>query len=137
MKIAGIKISRWVKETAMFELIHKHYPDAIYQYRTKWLRQQSLDVYVPSLKTAFEYQGIQHFSPVDYFGGEQKFKEGDILKTIQIGDGEVVTIDRRFIVPEYLLNVRMGDTVKVVVERGGVATELVFEFNDLKYFNVL
>ena len=75
MKAAGIKISKWVSETAMFELIHKHYPDAIYQYRTKWLGQQSLDVYIPSLKIAFEYQGIQHFSPVDYFGGEQKFKE--------------------------------------------------------------
>ena len=75
MKMAGVKISKWVNETAMFELIHKHYPDAIYQYRTKWLGQQSLDVYVPSLKTAFEYQGAQHFNPVDYFGGEQKFKE--------------------------------------------------------------
>lgn len=75
MKIAGIKISRWVKETAMFELIHKHYPDAIYQYRAKWLGQQSLDVYVPSLKTAFEYQGIQHFKPIEYFGGEKSFIE--------------------------------------------------------------
>ena len=75
MEAAGIKISKWVNETAMFELIHKHYPDTIYQYRTKWLGQQSLDVYIPSLKIAFEYQGIQHFSPVDYFGGEQKFKE--------------------------------------------------------------
>lgn len=75
MKTAGVKISKWVNETAMFELIHKHYPDAIYQYRTKWLGQQSLDVYIPSLNIAFEYQGIQHFKPIDYFGGEQKFKE--------------------------------------------------------------
>ncbi len=75
MKLAGVKISKWANETAMFELIHKHYPDAIYQYRTKWLGQQSLDVYIPSLKIAFEYQGIQHFGPVDYFGGEEKFKE--------------------------------------------------------------
>ena len=75
MKTAGIKISKWVNETAMFELIHKHYPDAIYQYRTQWLGQQSLDVYIPSLKIAFEYQGIQHFKPIHYFGGEQKFKE--------------------------------------------------------------
>ena len=75
MKLSGVKISKWVNETAMFELIHKHYPDAIYQYRTKWLGQQSLDVYIPSLKIAFEYQGIQHFNPVNYFGGEQKFKE--------------------------------------------------------------
>lgn len=66
-----------------------------------------------------------------------KFQEGDVLKTIQIGDGEIVNIDRLFTVSDYLLNVRLGDTVKVVVMRGGVATELVFEFDDLKYFNVL
>ena len=66
-----------------------------------------------------------------------KFKEGDILKTIQIGDGEVVTIDRRFIVPEYLLNVRMGDTVKVVVERGGRLQTLVLKFDNANYFTEL
>ncbi|MBR2341250.1 MAG: serine protease [Clostridia bacterium] len=66
-----------------------------------------------------------------------KFKEGDILKTIQIGDGEIVKIDRRFTVPEYILNVRLGDVVKVVVERGGKQETLVFEFDDLKYFSTL
>lgn len=66
-----------------------------------------------------------------------KFKEGDILKTIQIGDGEIVEVTRRFTVQDYLLNVRLGDTVKVVVERAGGNVELVFEFNDLKYFTVI
>ena len=75
MENNGVKISRWVNETAMFALIHKHYADAIYQYRTQWLGKQSLDVYVPSLKVAFEYQGLQHFKPIDHFGGEAKFKE--------------------------------------------------------------
>ena len=63
-----------------------------------------------------------------------KFQVGDILKTIQIGDGEIVTIDRRFIVQEYLLNVRLGDTVKIVVERNGKEETLTFEFDDIKYF---
>ena len=63
-----------------------------------------------------------------------KFQEGDILKTIQIGDGEIVTVNRRFIVSEHLLNVRLGDTVKVVVERKGKEETLTFEFNDSKYF---
>lgn len=66
-----------------------------------------------------------------------KFKEGDVLKTIQIGNGEKVTIDRLFTVSEYLLNVRFGDTVKVVVMRGGAEVELVFEFNNWKYFTVV
>ena len=62
------------------------------------------------------------------------FQEGDILKTIQIGNGEVVRVNRRFIVPEYLLNVRLGDTVKIVVERNGKEETLTFSFDDTKYF---
>jgi hypothetical protein len=34
-----------------------------------------LDVYIPSLKTALEYQGLQHFKPVGFFGGEETFLE--------------------------------------------------------------
>lgn len=30
------------------------------------------DFYIPSINTAIEYQGAQHYIPVDYFGGELK-----------------------------------------------------------------
>ena len=75
MNEAGIKIGKWTNEIEMFVLLNKVYPDCIYQYHAKWLGRQSLDVYVPSLKLGFEYQGLQHFEPVDYFGGEEGFKE--------------------------------------------------------------
>lgn len=32
------------------------------------------DLYVPKWNTAIEFQGEQHFKPVDYFGGEDGFK---------------------------------------------------------------
>ena len=35
---------------------------------------QSIDVYVPDLRLAIEYQGQQHFEPVDLFGGEEGFR---------------------------------------------------------------
>lgn len=75
MKDAGISTSKWVNEFEMFIIIQKQYPDAIYQYRAAWLGKQSLDVFVPSLKIGFEYQGIQHFQPVDHFGGDMGFAE--------------------------------------------------------------
>ena len=31
------------------------------------------DIYVPDLKILIEYQGIQHFQPITFFGGEQRF----------------------------------------------------------------
>ena len=35
-----------------------------------WLGKQSLDLFIPSLKMAIEYQGIQHYQSVAFFGGE-------------------------------------------------------------------
>ena len=39
-----------------------------------WLGLQSLDFYLPQYNIAIECQGIQHFTIVDYFGGEDGFK---------------------------------------------------------------
>jgi len=32
-----------------------------------------IDVYIPNLKLGFEYQGIQHFKPISFFGGEETY----------------------------------------------------------------
>ena len=74
---------KWKSEFTMFKLIKSYFPDAIYQYRFKDLGQQSLDVYAPSIKIAFEYQGQQHYEPIEVFGGWQHFekqKENDKQK---------------------------------------------------------
>ena len=34
----------------------------------------SYDFYIPSQHILIEYQGIQHYEPIDYFGGKTKFK---------------------------------------------------------------
>lgn len=61
---------KWTSEQALFRLIKHFYPDAIYQYKTEWLGLQSLDIFIPSKNIGIEYQGIQHYEPVEYFGGE-------------------------------------------------------------------
>ena len=43
----------------------------------KWLRssnnrQQEVDVWIPSIKLAIEYDGAQHFKAVKHFGGEER-----------------------------------------------------------------
>jgi hypothetical protein len=39
--------------------------------RLPWLGRQRLDIYVPSLDLAIEYQGEQHFLPYPHLGGEE------------------------------------------------------------------
>ena len=67
----GIIISKWKNEQSLFLLVKKTYPDAIFQYRPEWLSPQSLDIYIPELKIGIEYQGIQHYTEIDFFGGKK------------------------------------------------------------------
>ena len=43
--------------------------------RFKWLGLQSLDFYLPEYNIAIECQGIQHFEPIDFFGGIKEFEK--------------------------------------------------------------
>ena len=57
-----------------FNIVYE-FPNALYQYKADWLGLQSIDVYVPDKKIAFEYQGVQHYEPVSMFGGDEGLKE--------------------------------------------------------------
>ena len=67
----GVIKPKWKHELSLFHTVRRLYPDTLYQYRPDWLGRQSLDLYIPSLRTAIEYQGIQHYLPVEFFGGEE------------------------------------------------------------------
>ena len=50
----------------------------------KDVRVLPFDFYIPSLNMTIEYDGIQHFEPKDFFGGEESFnklKEHDSIKS--------------------------------------------------------
>ena len=67
----GIIVSKWKNEQALFKIVKKIYPDALFQYRPRWLEPQNVDIYIPSINVAIEYQGIQHYEAVDFFGGDE------------------------------------------------------------------
>jgi hypothetical protein len=66
----------WVAETELYyrlkealgntAVLHHASPD--------WLGQQHLDVFVPEYSVGLEFQGTQHDTPVEYFGGEEAFQ---------------------------------------------------------------
>jgi hypothetical protein len=64
-----------VSEYKMFEFIKEIFngKEVRYCYRPDWLQRMEVDAYVPDLRLGFEYQGIQHFRPISYFGGEETY----------------------------------------------------------------
>ena len=76
---AGKSSGRWVSEQSLYRLVRQFFEDAIYQYHVSWLSNQSLDIYIPSIRVGIEYQGAQHYEPVDIFGGEEALKDRKVL----------------------------------------------------------
>lgn len=72
--LAGRATPKWKSEFLLYTLVRDCYQDAVYQYQPMWLGRQSLDIFIPSLDIAIEYQGKQHYESVDFFGGEQALK---------------------------------------------------------------
>ncbi len=94
--LQGQTSPKWKSEAQLFSLVSSIYPDAIYQYRTDWLGMQSLDIFIPSLSVGIEYQGKQHYSPIEHFGGEEHFKqqqENDKRKKMLCNKNGVILID--------------------------------------------
>ena len=60
----------WQHETQLADLVKMLYPDAFREFSPPWLKGR-LDIYVPSLNVAFEYQGEQHYEPMKMYGGEE------------------------------------------------------------------
>ena len=67
----------WVSETILYKIIQEIYPEVevIRHHRPKWLEGLELDIYIPSLKLGFEYQGIQHFKAISHWGGEVQLEK--------------------------------------------------------------
>jgi len=98
----------WISETVLFKNLKNIFSDyeVIHHARPDWLGRQHLDVYIPEKGIAFEYQGVQHKKPIEFFGGKEglkKRKELDVQKEnlckennvilIYIYDGEDYSVD--------------------------------------------
>jgi hypothetical protein len=68
---------------------------ALFNYRGfDWLKtiksgKQEIDIWFPQIKLAIEYDGKQHYEPVERFGGEEEFrltKQRDTIKNTKIAE---------------------------------------------------
>lgn len=67
--------ARWKGQAALAQLVTQLYPDAICEYGAPWLNGQRIDVFVPSVGLAIEYQGEQHYEAIEFFGGKAGLHE--------------------------------------------------------------
>lgn len=66
----------WLSETELYYSIKQALPDYdVHQhYSPHWLGRQHLDIFIPALRIALEYQGKQHDEPIEFFGGQEGFE---------------------------------------------------------------
>ena len=64
----------WKLEEEITKFLEENNIFFVRQKKFKWLGRQSLDVYIPCSNIAIECQGIQHFKPINYFGGIKGFE---------------------------------------------------------------
>lgn len=106
---AGVIKPKWKHELSLFHMVKKLYPDTLYQYRPDWLGRQSLDMYIPSLRTGIEFQGIQHQIPVAFFGGEEALvhrRELDEMKRKLCAENGVRLIEWSYDTPPSAAEIR-------------------------------
>lgn len=68
----------WVSETELLYRVRQMLPgfEVLAHGQPLWLGRQHLDIWIPSLNLGIEYHGIQHFRPVEFFGGQDAFDRG-------------------------------------------------------------
>ena len=68
-------VGKWISEVELLKIVRDLFPDekVLYQSSPEWLGLQRFDIFIPNLGVAIEYQGRQHFEPVDFFGGQEAF----------------------------------------------------------------
>ena len=69
-------VSTWANQNRLFQLVSEHYPSALSEYSPDWLSPLRFDIFIPNIRTAIEYNGQQHYRPIEYFGGLESFKAG-------------------------------------------------------------
>lgn len=67
----------WISETDLYYKIKKLFNkyNVIQHYNSQWLGKQHIDVFIEEINVGIEYHGLQHFQPVEFFGGQEAFIE--------------------------------------------------------------
>lgn len=107
-------------QTMIFETLKLDFPELtfIWEYKSEWLGNQRIDIFVPEYKIAIEYNGAQHYKPVDIFGGKDQLViqvEQDYLKMEKCKQNNVELLTIRYDNQEEDLN-KVKDRLKTCIK---------------------
>ena len=70
----------WITESDLYYKLKKHFNKLkiIHHGSPEWLGRQHVDIWFPMYDIGVEYQGDQHYKPVDFFGGIKSHEENKI-----------------------------------------------------------
>jgi hypothetical protein len=66
----------WLAEANLLRIVQALYPqyEVLHQASPDWLGRQRFDIFIPELSLAIEYNGQQHYAPIEHFGGQRGFE---------------------------------------------------------------
>jgi hypothetical protein len=103
----------WVSETDLYKRIKNDFPEIeiIHHGRPDFLGRQEYDIWMPKYKIAIEYQGVQHYKPLEIWGGEEGLRKRQELdkkkKEISMkNDVSIVYVDENYIYSDLVENIK-------------------------------
>ncbi len=87
----------WVNETILYHIVSSISPNTkvLRHFRPSFLSGLELDIYIPDHSIGIEYQGIQHFEPIEHWGGREglfRLQERDRIKAKLCAENNVQLI---------------------------------------------
>lgn len=105
-------VGSYTNETILFYLLKDYFSayTVLSQGSPKWLGRQKIDIYFPDFNIGVEYQGDQHFKPIDFFGGEDGLKyrqELDIKKEKLCSENgcKLFIVDKNYNIEELIFQI--------------------------------
>lgn len=91
----------WLAEANLLRVVQALYPqyEVLHQASPDWLGRQRFDIFIPELSLAIEYNGQQHYAPIEHFGGQRGFEatqQRDQEKRYKADEAGVTLIEFRY-----------------------------------------